>query len=206
MKTYTSREHFPEILPDTSTDYCWECGAVGPRQECSDERCFYVCSDCGARCERFRTWSPTLRQSFDEHGRLVHYGSGMIVQNERGEILLFLRRKYPFLYTIPGGHLDVGEEPSACAVRETEEEVAITPQDPRLIFEGVLEDDPCPGGADIHYWYLYHAVRWEGSPSVMEEGVRLKWVVPEKIAFDDIVPPLRVLLCNDAVRTAIMNR
>ena len=54
------------------------------------------------------------------------------------EVLMFKRsetkKKFPGFWSIPGGHIDGGEDPLACAIREVKEEtgISITPNDIKL--------------------------------------------------------------------------
>jgi 8-oxo-dGTP diphosphatase len=66
-------------------------------------------------------------------------GVGVLVVR-RGEILLIRRRGVhgDGTWSTPGGHLDYGESPEQCAVRETLEETGITVDRPE--FRGVTND------------------------------------------------------------------
>jgi 8-oxo-dGTP diphosphatase len=141
-------------------------------------------------------------QYFDEQDRLIHEGAGVIVQNEEGDILFFLRTKYPFLWTIPGGHMSPGEDSKAAALRELEEEVGLSIQTAQLIFEGIIEGDECMGGATIHKWYLYHAKVKDVAVHLDDEGSRFAWFpissIPENITY-----PVAYLLEQPGVKHAI---
>ena len=55
-------------------------------------------------------------------------GSSIILFNKEGQILLFLRDNkfdlpYPNMWDVPGGHVESGESPETCIVREMKEEM-----------------------------------------------------------------------------------
>ncbi|MGF1756905.1 NUDIX hydrolase [Photobacterium sagamiensis] len=61
-------------------------------------------------------------------------GIGIITVNDRGEILVGKRKNsHAPYYSIPGGHLEIGETFSECAIREMKEETGITIYNPEVI-------------------------------------------------------------------------
>ena len=61
-----------------------------------------------------------------EAGR--HEGASIIIHDGRGSVLLFLRDDipaipYPGMWDLPGGHIEPGETPYECIVREMMEEI-----------------------------------------------------------------------------------
>ena len=66
-------------------------------------------------------------------------GVGVLI--ERGERVLLIRRGGPHgggTWSTPGGHLDYGETPDQCAIRETAEEVGVRLA--RAVFHGLTND------------------------------------------------------------------
>ena len=58
-------------------------------------------------------------------------GTSIIFVNDQNQVLLFLRDDkptipYPNTWDVPGGHVDAGEKPEACIVREMKEEMDLT--------------------------------------------------------------------------------
>ncbi len=61
-------------------------------------------------------------------------GIGVIIENERGEILVGKRKGgYAPYYSIPGGHLELGESFETAAIREVEEETGLRIVDPKVL-------------------------------------------------------------------------
>jgi ADP-ribose pyrophosphatase YjhB (NUDIX family) len=202
----SKRSDFPLELPQNHTKYCFYCGenAIEKKQELTKEgpHTLFVCAKCHKISDRVRIWDNNMIQYFNENNDLVHDGAGTVVQNEKGEVLLFLRTKYPFLWTIPGGHMSPNEDPKIAALRELEEETGIKEILADLIFEGTILGDECMGGADIHKWYLYlvktnnEIVRLDG------EGNAFAWFslnsLPKNITF-----PVKYLLEQKSVKNAL---
>jgi 8-oxo-dGTP diphosphatase len=58
-------------------------------------------------------------------------GASIIFVNDKSQILLFLRDDkpgipYPNMWDIPGGHVEDGQTPEQCIVREMKEEMDLT--------------------------------------------------------------------------------
>ncbi len=58
-------------------------------------------------------------------------GTSIIFVNDQQQVLLFLRDDkptipYPNTWDVPGGHVDAGETPEACIIREMKEEMGLT--------------------------------------------------------------------------------
>ncbi|HEY7415955.1 MAG TPA: NUDIX domain-containing protein [Ktedonobacteraceae bacterium] len=61
-------------------------------------------------------------------------GVGVIVRN--GDCVLLLKRQNSHgdgTWSMPGGHLEYGESPQACAIREVEDEVGVQITDPTFL-------------------------------------------------------------------------
>ena len=123
-KEYVKRTDYPKILPKKKTFYCLICKKSGV-EIVPDKNEKYFCKHCKSKSSRCLIFDPRMMYDFDQKNNLVHYGGGMFVVNKEDKILLFLKRKYPYLYAVPGGHLTFGEDPKECAVREVKEEVGL---------------------------------------------------------------------------------
>ena len=90
-----------------------------------------------------------------------------ILQNGK---MLLIHKKRGFgagYYNAPGGRLEAGETPLECAIRETQEELCITPLDPvhagTLMFQFI-------DGHSIH-GEVFTATRFEGIPTETDEAI-----------------------------------
>lgn len=196
---YTNRSNFPIKFPKIKMQYCFICSSVNVTKTKEGDRNIYHCSACGKTNERVLIYDPNMMQSFNEKGELVHYSAGTLLLNDKKELLLFLRTKYPFLYTIPAGHISQGEDPKIAALRETEEEVHIALSDAEIVFEGEVCGDNCVGGADIHYWYLYLAQTDVSDVQLDEEGSEFDWFPVDHIP-NTITYPVNFFLQQDNIR------
>lgn len=90
--------------------------------------------------------------------------------------LLWLRRADTGLWTLPGGHLNPGEEPLAGAVRELREETGLTP--PPADFE-FLGDDLVPGNDKLRIFSFVVEVPADTTPDISkdpdQEASEFKW-------------------------------
>lgn len=72
-----------------------------------------------------------------------------------GNLLLVERRKPPFGFAPPAGHVDGDYSFEDSAKRELKEEVGLETQDIKLLTEG-REENPCRReGESWHYWKIY---------------------------------------------------
>lgn len=79
----------------------------------------------------------------------------------------------------PGGRVQAGEEPLAAAVRETEEELGVTPRNVRWAGEVLFH---VLDGASIHI-HVFRADDVTGEPRETDEAVPL-WVPASAVPFD----------------------
>ncbi|MCX8497600.1 MAG: 8-oxo-dGTP diphosphatase [Akkermansiaceae bacterium] len=78
----------------------------------------------------------------------------------------------------PGGKIDAGETPLEAAVRETEEELCITPTAPRKLGELQFSMSDCP---HIHC-HVYRADDYSGTPTETDEAVPV-WTAIDAIPY-----------------------
>jgi len=86
-------------------------------------------------------------------GREMHYSAGVLVECD-GMYLLLDRINPPPGFACPSGHIDEGEDPKTCAIRELREETGIIVKDIEFICEEEILWNYCKSAA-AHYWYLF---------------------------------------------------
>lgn len=79
---------------------------------------------------------------------------GMITKR-KGKILLIERKKFPFGFAPPAGHVDDKGSFKNAAQEESEEEVGLTPKNIKLLIEGRKENHCRREGGSWHYWKIY---------------------------------------------------
>jgi 8-oxo-dGTP diphosphatase len=102
----------------------------------------------------------------------------------RGEEILLIRKKRGLgagKINGPGGRLDPGETPLACAIREIQEELRATPLG--LVQLGELRFQ-FAGGYSIHV-HVFRADDCEGEPAETDEAIPL-WTPVDRIPYDEM--------------------
>ena len=131
--------------------------------------------------ERLKDWTPdfvgTLLFVLQQH-------SVLLIRKQRGHGMGKINA--------PGGKLEVGETPLACALRETEEEVGIRALNPRLLGQFKFVDL----SADQWFGYAYLAHEYTGTVRESEEAIP-HWFPRDELPFEEMweddrywLPPL----------------
>ncbi len=98
------------------------------------------------------------------------------VLDDPGDRILLMRRHRfivdRWVWELPGGYVDDGEDPAAAAVREVEEETGWRPRG----IEYVMSCQPIIGNADYSQdLYLAHGAERVGEPEI-DETAEVRWV------------------------------
>jgi len=107
---------------------------------------------------------------------------GVIIRNEAGGILLIERKKFPYGFAAPAGHVDDFPTPEACAHVEVEEEVGLKVVKLNLVHEADM-NNPCRReGGSHHHWWVYEAQVTGSLKASAEETKQAGWYSLEQIA------------------------
>jgi 8-oxo-dGTP diphosphatase len=96
-----------------------------------------------------------------------------------------------------GGKLEPGETPLQAAVRETQEELGVTPLNPKKVGELDFYESTDP--TFNHYGHIYIATEWQGEPEETEE-MRPQWFRVADIPYDRMWPDDRFWLPDALAR------
>jgi 8-oxo-dGTP diphosphatase len=104
-------------------------------------------------------------------------GSSILFVNDLHEVLLFLRDDkpdipFPNQWDVPGGHVEIGETPEECIVREMKEEMGLELDGFRLFCVRDFQDR-------VEYTYWKRA-ELNIDEITLTEGQRLRWFTQEE--------------------------
>lgn len=176
---------------------CIECGdlEVEITQEDGEEK--YKCSEGHVNSRMIKNDGL---EYYREDGEVIHRSVGAIIKQEN-EILLLKRRKYPYKYSIPAGHLEEDEDPDKAVSREVKEETGIGQESNifKQVFKGKI-DDPCRRGCDIHDWNLY-LLELSEKPDLTsnDEAEYLEWIDVSQLSKKELTEPTKKFLIEKKV-------
>ncbi|MEV4382770.1 NUDIX domain-containing protein [Streptosporangium sp. NPDC049644] len=115
---------------------------------------------------------------------------GTVTVDEAGRILL-QRRRDTGQWALPMGKMEIGETPSQCAVRETEEETGVIVEPVSML--GIYSDPGhivayTDGEVRQEYEVMLIARPAGGRPKANDEASDVRWVAPEDLPSLDIHP------------------
>ena len=145
-------------------------------------------------------------RQFDQYVMRLPRCAMTVVLDEAAErVLLIWRHRFiidRWLWELPGGYIDPGEDGIAAAAREVEEETGYRPRS----IEHVLMFQPMTGSADsAHELYLARGAERVGAP-LADEAEEVRWVpladLPGLIATGEIVGAATIIGAQHALLTA----
>ena len=106
--------------------------------------------------------------------------AGALIQDPEGRILLIKSHKFKDLYTIPGGHIELGETAEEALRREIREETGLEIIDVEfLLYQDFVFDDSF--WKKKHFIFLDFACRTDCTEVVInEEAQEYVWTTPEE--------------------------
>jgi len=175
--------------------YCLSCHAEKVERINENGKTYYLCGVCGKTNERSIVIDPAVKWWLDKKGEYWHESAGVFVKNGQGKFLFFERTIFPFLYTVPAGHVDFGEAPLQSAIRELYEEVGIKAKSLIEIATENIIGDSCRRGSDAHKWHVF-LYEPGGVPKVdiKDEGIKPSWLNIEQALKKELTFPVRYIL------------
>jgi 8-oxo-dGTP diphosphatase len=117
-----------------------------------------------------------------------------------GKVLIIQRGKPPVagVWSLPGGHVEPGEELRAAAARELGEETGVTARlGPLVDVIDVIRRDAASGVLLAHYAVVCFAGHWAaGEPRPDGDALAARWVAPEDLEAFDFTPGTREVIAR----------
>jgi len=105
---------------------------------------------------------------------------GMLIRRD-DKVLLIERRKPPFGFAPPAGHVDDKGSFENAAREEVEEEVGLSPTELKLVAEG-KKNNPCRReGGSWHYWKIYQVDTEGDIKRSRDETKQAEWFTLDQI-------------------------
>lgn len=120
---------------------------------------------------------------------MVRVGVGCVVRRGDGALLMVRRRGVhgDGTWSTPGGHLEFGETPEACAARETSEETGVEVANARIVAttNDVLVDD---GRHYVTIWVVADHVSGDAEPLAEHELSEVRWCARDALPAPRFAP------------------
>ncbi|GAB4147190.1 MAG: hypothetical protein OHK0017_08630 [Patescibacteria group bacterium] len=173
-----------------------ECNAEAVESVVRGDRSFFRCNVCQNESERRIVIDPDRIHWVDPVTKeLWHESVGVFIFNSNGDLLLFERTTWPYLYTIPAGHLRNGETALRGAILEVIEETGIVAEKLDLLLEADLTGDICVYGSDNHHYHLFKTrVNNDVEVNIKYEGKNPIWVNYQEAMELDTIYPIKFIL------------
>ena len=101
---------------------------------------------------------------------------GVFIFNRQGELLLLKSHKWPGLYVVPGGHVELGERSEEAAIREAKEETGLDIYDLEFInFQQFIYDPAF--WKHRHFVFFDYAAKTDSTEVVLnDEAEEYIWI------------------------------
>jgi len=109
-----------------------------------------------------------------------HKSVGILVRRN-GELLLIERKKFPWGFAPPAGHVDNDRFFESAARRELSEEVGLQVTNLKLVAEGRKENKCRRENGGWHYWKIYEAEAKGDLNRSKDEAKQARWFSPTEI-------------------------
>jgi len=100
---------------------------------------------------------------------------GMIVRNDKDELLLIERKNEPYGFAPPAGHVDDHSSFEDAARAELEEEVGLIASELKLLIQGRKEYACRREGGDYHNWKIYAVTATDEVKRSKKETKQVGW-------------------------------
>lgn len=123
----------------------------------------------------------------EHEGQEIHYSVGAIVKRDNAYLLID-RKKPPFGFACPAGHIDDGERPREAIEREVREETGLSLDAVELLHEEFVPWNTCARGTEGHYWYVFGGTAYGELVPQHSEVTSIDWFTAVEIAELDLEP------------------
>jgi 8-oxo-dGDP phosphatase len=128
---------------------------------------------------------------FEQYVLRMPKAAMMLVVDDHDRVLMLWRHRFiidRWVWELPGGYVDLEEDPGVTAAREVEEETGWRPRNVRPL----VSLQPMVGSADAeNLLFAADGAEYIGEPEDINEAERVAWIslasVPERIAKGEIV-------------------
>ena len=155
---------------------CLNCGSNAVDEIILGNKISYKCYTCGRVSRQAFSLDSRLRIDLTKNGEPYHHLVGLVIRNEKKQILLSKRRIFPIAWAVIFGHVHNGEDSYSTVIRELMEETGIKLKYARLIFKK-MAPNPCRTGIKKHLIRAYEIMLKSTAPLIPNNELEeIRWV------------------------------